>query len=303
MTQRAPGSTFVFAVQGDSHPERAKQMFDSAFYTRTLQTVSADNPDFFLTLGDDFSVDTINQANPAAVTQPQVVERYTIQRPYLDQLGRSASVFLVNGNHEQAARYILDGTPNNVAVWAQNARNLYYAQPAPDTFYSGNSEVIPNIGLLRNYYAWTWGDALFVTIDPYWGSPVCVDNDFYGGNKRSDMWAVTHGDAQYLWLKATLEQSKAKYKFVFAHHVMGTQRGGVDVAALYAVGRPERQRHAGLRAAAADLGETDPPVDGGQQGHDFLSGPRPHLRPPTTRWRDLPVARQSRRSELFGLQF
>jgi hypothetical protein len=233
MTQRAPGSTFVFAVQGDSHPERAKQMFDSAFYTRTLQTIAADNPDFFLTLGDDFSVDTINQANPAAVTQPQVVERYTIQRPYLDQLGRTAAVFLVNGNHEQAARYILDGTPNNVAVWAQNARNLYYAQPAPDTFYTGNSEVIPNIGLLRNYYAWTWGDALFVTIDPYWGSPVCVDNDFYGGTKRSDMWTVTHGDAQYLWLKATLEQSKAKYKFVFAHHVMGTQRGGVDVATLY----------------------------------------------------------------------
>lgn len=233
MTQRAPGSTFIFSVQGDSHPERSKIMFDSAFYTRTLQTVAADGPDFFLTLGDDFSVDTINQNNPAAVTQPQVVERYTIQRPYLDVLGRTASIFLVNGNHEQAARYILDGTPNNVAVWAQNARNLFYAQPAPDTFYSGNSEVVPNIGLLRNFYAWTWGDALFVTIDPYWGSPVCVDNDFYGGNKRSDMWAVTHGDAQYFWLKTTLEQSKAKYKFVFAHHVMGTQRGGIDVASLY----------------------------------------------------------------------
>ena len=230
MTQRPPGSTFVFGVQGDSHPERANTQFNSAFYTRTMNTVAADQPDFYLTSGDDFSVDTINQANPRAVTQPQVAERYNIQRPYLGILGKSAPIFLVNGNHEQAARYLLDGTPNNVAVWAQNARNLYYAQPAPDDFYSGNAEIIEHIGLLRNYYAWEWGDALFITIDPYWGSPVVVDNDFYGGNKTANQWAITHGKAQYDWLKATLEKSKARYKFVFAHHVMGTQRGGIDVA-------------------------------------------------------------------------
>jgi hypothetical protein len=233
MTQRAPGSTFVFGVQGDSHPERANTQFNSAFYTRTMNTVAADQPDFYLTSGDDFSVDSINQANPRAVTQPQVAERYNIQRPYLGIVGRTSPIFLVNGNHEQAARYLLDGTPNNVAVWAQNARNLYYANPAPDGFYSGNSEVVEHIGLLRNYYAWEWGDALFVTIDPYWGSPVVVDNDFYGGNKRSNLWEVTHGDAQYRWLKQTLEQSRAKFKFVFAHHVLGTQRGGIDLALRY----------------------------------------------------------------------
>ncbi len=233
MTQRAPGSTFVFGVQGDSHPERANTQFNAAFYTRTMNTVAADNPDFYLTSGDDFSVDTINQANPRAVTQPQVVERYNIQRPYLGVVGRTAPVFLVNGNHEQAARYLLDGTPNNVAVWAQNARNLYYAQPAPDGFYSGNTETIEHIGLLRNYYAWEWGDALFVTIDPYWGSPVVVDNDFYGGPKTANQWSITHGEQQYRWLKATLEASRARFKFVFAHHVMGTGRGGIDGALRY----------------------------------------------------------------------
>ena len=148
-------------------------------------------------------------------------------------IGRTAPVFLVNGNHEQAARYLLDGTPNNVAVWAQNARNAHYSQPAPDSFYTGNTEVVPYIGLLRNHYAWTWGDALFVVIDPYWGSPTCVDNPFYGGAKRTNLWDITHGDPQYQWLKATLEQSHAKYKFVFAHHVMGTGRGGIELAGLY----------------------------------------------------------------------
>jgi hypothetical protein len=229
-TARTAGAGFTFCVQGDSHPERAGKEFDPALYTRTLQTAAADRPDFYLTIGDDFSVDTLK---PAAVTAAQVSNRYAIQRPFLGLIGRAASVFLVNGNHEQAARYLLDDTPNNVAVWAQNVRNSYYSQPAPDEFYSGNTETVPSIGLLRNYYAWTWGDALFVTIDPYWSSPVCVDNSFLGGAKRSDLWDVTHGDAQYAWLKGVLENSQAKYKFVFAHHVMGTGRGGIELAKQY----------------------------------------------------------------------
>jgi hypothetical protein len=232
-TARNPGSTFVFGLQGDSHPERVRQQFDSALYVRTLQAAAHDQPDFYVMLGDDFSVDAINQANPAAVTQAQVRQRYTLQRPYLGIVGAGAPVFLVNGNHEQAARYLLDGTANNVAVWAQNARNSLYSEPAPDAFYTGNTEQVPNIGLLRNYYAFTWGDALFVMIDPYWSSPVCVDNNFFGLDKRTDLWSVTHGDAQYQWLKRTLEQSTAKYKFVFAHHVLGSQRGGIEVARLY----------------------------------------------------------------------
>ena len=230
ITQRPSGSTFTFSIQGDSHPERVSSMFDSALYTRTLLTAAADQPDFYLTIGDDFSVDLIptNLISPALVTA-----RYTLQRPYLGLIGNSAPLFLVNGNHEQAARYLLDGTSNNIAVWAQNARNTLYPEPAPDGFYTGNPEVVPFIGLLRNFYAWTWGDALFVTIDPYWGSPTCVDNNYWTGVKRTNMWDVTHGDLQYQWLKQTLEQSTAKYKFVFAHHVLGTGRGGSDDAPFY----------------------------------------------------------------------
>jgi hypothetical protein len=148
-------------------------------------------------------------------------------------LSHSTPLFLVNGNHEQAAGYLLDGTPDNVAVWAQNARNLYYPQPAPGCFYTGNTEPVEFIGLLRNYFAWTWGDALFVIIDPFWPSPVPVDNVYGGGDKTKDKWLITHGDAQYQWLRQTLEQSTAKWKFVFAHHVNGTGRGGVEVARLY----------------------------------------------------------------------
>jgi hypothetical protein len=228
MTRRARGSAFVFEIQGDSHPEREKKLFDAALYTQMLLAVAKDRPDFYLTSGDDFSVDTLKTVDEETVTG-----RYTLQRPYLALVGNSSPVFLINGNHEQAALVNLDGTADNVAVWAQNARHAYFPQPAPDGFYTGDATPVRHIGLLRDYYAWTWGDALFVVIDPYWHSPVAVDNAFGGGSKNTDKWKITLGDAQYAWLEKTLESSTATFKFVFAHHVLGTGRGAIEVAPYY----------------------------------------------------------------------
>jgi hypothetical protein len=229
VTQRAPGSTFTFAIQGDSHPERVGKQFNADLYTRTLQSVAGDQPDFFMTIGDDFSVDQQQVVNAESVKS-----LYINQRQWLGSVG--SPVFLVNGNHEQAALANLDGTPNNVAVLAQTARNAYFPQPAPDSFYTGDVEPVEFIGQLQDYYAFTWGDALFVVIDPYWHSPQTVDNQFGAGNDgkgKRDLWNVTLGEAQYQWFKQTLETGTARIKFVFAHHVNGTGRGGIELANTY----------------------------------------------------------------------
>ena len=226
ITQRAPGSSFTFAIQGDSHPERVGNQFNSDLYNRTLQSVAANQPDFYIAIGDDFSVDNLKQVDPQTVN-----ELYFNQRQWLGQVG--APLFLVNGNHEQASLANLDGTANNVAVWAQNARNSHFSQPAPDSFFTGDSLPVENIGLLRDYYAFTWGDALFVVIDPYWHSPQTVDNQFGASKdqkKNRDMWNITLGEVQYQWFKQTLETSSAAHKFVFTHHVLGTGRGGIEMA-------------------------------------------------------------------------
>lgn len=233
-TQRTPGSTFVFDVQSDSHPERLGRMYDPELYARTLRTVRQDHPDFYISMGDDFGVDALRDL----ISPEKVAELYINQRPFLGMDSVSAPLFLVNGNHEQAAKYLLDGTPNNNGVWSGRARVLYYPLPAPDGFYTGDEEPVQFVGLLRDYYAWTWGDALFVTIDPYWHSSVVVDNPLgkgpgTEGPRTRDMWDITLGEAQYKWLKKTLEQSKVKYKFIFTHHVLGTGRGGADMADLY----------------------------------------------------------------------
>jgi hypothetical protein len=229
ITQRAPGSTFTYDLQGDSHPERVGKEFNADLYTRTLQSVAADKPDFYLTIGDDFSVDQLKSVNAETVRA-----LYIHQRQWLGQVG--APVFLVNGNHEQASLANLDGMPNNVAVWAQTARNTYFPQPAPDSFYTGDTQPVEFIGQLRDYYAFTWGDALFVVIDPYWHSTQTVDNTFgsdHTSKGNRDLWNVTLGDAQYQWFRKILESSTAKYKFVFTHHVLGTGRGGIELANSY----------------------------------------------------------------------
>ena len=241
-TQRKLGSSFSFVVTGDSHPERAGKMFNAELYAQTLTNIAKQKPDFMVMLGDDFSIDPL--IDKGLANQTNVENIYSTQRSWLSAVAKSAPIFLVNGNHEQAAAYLLDGTATNPAVLAGNARLKYFPLPDSNGFYSADSETIPFVGRPRDYFSWTWGDALFVTLDPYWHSKNPVDNvagvsadaaqpGGKGSGKVSDLWSIGIGDAQYAWLKKTLESSKAKYKFVFSHHVMGTGRGGVEVSTGY----------------------------------------------------------------------
>lgn len=231
-TARGPGAAFAFGVQGDSHPEREGRMFSATLYSRTIEHARQEILDFYLMLGDDFSIERLIARG--AVSAEAVNAVYADQRAWLAPLSSSTPLFLVNGNHEQAARVLLDGTPLSPAVLAGRARTAFFPLPAPDAFYSGDAEAVEHVGLLRDYYAWTWGDALFVVLDPYWHSPTLVDSEPGGGGgqgrRARDLWDITIGDAQYTWLTRTLEASRARYIFVFVHHVMGTGRGGVEVA-------------------------------------------------------------------------
>ncbi|MFM9001377.1 MAG: metallophosphoesterase family protein [Opitutia bacterium] len=247
-TAKPPGKAFVFTVQGDSHPERPQSSHPD-LYARTLQAAAADKPDFHICIGDDFSVDKVRDVKPASLAEP-----YLLQRPFLGLIGQAAPVFLCNGNHEQGSlfNFMQKDERHDVAVGVQLARNRLYPLPAPEGFYSGHATPFPGIGTLKSYCAWTWGDALFVLLDNYWHSPGLVDSGFQGGSKgkegraekegkNRDSWGVTLGDDQYRWFKRVLEASKARHKFVFAHHVMGSGRGAVEVASTYEWGGEGRK--------------------------------------------------------------
>jgi hypothetical protein len=231
-TQRAPGSAFVFDVQADPHLDDNSS---ATVYAQALANERADRPDFLVDLGDTPMSDKCG-IGPAGwcvsppTTAAAVWAREALQRGFFDQVGHSTPVFLVLGNHDGETGWLGDPTPNNLFGWSLLARKTFFANPQPDGFYTGSPDQAPGFGLRENYYAFEWGSALFVMIDPFG----------YTARKPSqgvDSWGWTLGLAQYRWLARTLASSRARFKFVFSHHIVGGNgseaRGGAAFGRLY----------------------------------------------------------------------
>jgi hypothetical protein len=220
-TQRAIGSTFTFTIEADEHLYDKKGVKNE--FLICLANQAKDKPDFMLSLGDTFGDDH----NPTIITSQELDILHKNYRPYLGSICHSIPFYFCIGNHEGEKDYFLhQAPPNNMAVYATLWRKYYYPNPYPNDFYSGNLD-IESYGMDKpeNYYSWTWGDALFVVLDVY-------RYDCSTSPKPTN-WNWTLGEAQYAWLKSTLEGSTSKYKFVFAHHVSGEGRGGIEQAKLF----------------------------------------------------------------------
>ncbi|NLE74246.1 MAG: hypothetical protein GX604_06440, partial [Actinobacteria bacterium] len=235
-TQRAEGSGFTFTIISDSHA-----MYN-AEYRQAIQNVIGDEPDFHIDLGDTFMLDSMT-------TQTAVNNAYLAQRDtqYIGGVGSRAPIFLASGNHENEEGWNLDDT-FSIARASIQARKAYYPIPVTDGFYTGNQDPLAAIDeatygdkLREDYYAWEWGDALFVVFDPF---QYTMANPYgtmagEGGDDPAtgDRWNWSMGEEQFNWFKETLENSNAKYKFLFAHHMVGgTQdyvRGGAVPAHLF----------------------------------------------------------------------
>ncbi len=202
-TGRAASDSFVFTVQADSHLDHRT---DTRLYEASLRDAIAAGPDFHIDLGDTFMTD--KRRTDYRDSLPQ----YLAQRYYLGLIGTIAPVFLVSGNHDGEG--LRRGAMGD---WARQQRETFFATPSDGRTDRGN------------YYAWEWGDALFVALDPYWASG--------RGRSRGDAWSQTLGSEQYRWLRATLATSEAKFKFVFVHHLVGganqSSRGGTAAAGLF----------------------------------------------------------------------
>ena len=261
-TQRPRGSTFTFTIQADPHMDNNSS---PDAYKLTMANQLADKPDFLIDLGDIMLADKLNAdgipgGGGSKTTAAGVLTRTQLLRSYYDLATHSIPLFQVMGNHEGEWGNNLDGTTNNVAIWDTQYRNQYFPNPAPDSFFSGDPLFYDlqgractpggqastcGLGQRRSYYAFEWGDALFIVLDPFWSQTAGVNTP---GNsqdccqKNAGYWSLTLGTAQYNWLKQTLEKSTATYKFVFSHNLVGgvetvangvaqgPMRGGVEAA-------------------------------------------------------------------------
>ena len=210
-TQRKAGGKFVFTIQADSHLDENSS---PGMYTQTLVNMAADSADFLVDLGDTWMADKYRPDYKESLKQ------YIAQRYYFGLLCRSSPLFLTLGNHDgESGRGNRPGE-ENMTSWATATRKLYYANPRPGSFYSGSED--------ENYYAWEWGDALFIVLDPF----------RYTRDQRNP-WQRTLGEKQYNWLKETLQKSKAPLKLVFIHNLTGGAdqkgigRGGAEAAKFF----------------------------------------------------------------------
>lgn len=220
ITKRALSTTFSFAVEADPHLDTncIAESFDL-----TLKHMLSKKIDFLVDLGDNTMVDKLPVINDSSI-----VERNKLFRKYFSVLNHSASLFITLGNHEGELGWLSNSNLSFLPTTALNFRKQYFPNPVPNGFYSGNSTLSSDVGYRENYYAWEWGDALFVVIDPY----------FYTKSKPG--WGWTLGVDQYNWLSNTLKKSTSKYKFIFSHQLVGGSgtdgRGGTEFVHLYEMG-------------------------------------------------------------------
>jgi hypothetical protein len=220
-TARPAGATFSFAVQADPHLDGNSSL---SAYSNTQQNIAQAKPDFLIDLGDSSMVDKLPEKTDEAITI-----RNLLMRNWYGQIAHSVPLFMAPGNHDGEKGGMFDGTDKNLGVRSTLIRKQFYPV-APDTFYSSAAPDEKFCGTVRSYYAWTWGDALFVVIDPY---RYAARNPARG---RTDGWSFTLGETQYRWLRGILENTPARYKFVFSHQLVGGDeqgRGGVERAYLY----------------------------------------------------------------------
>lgn len=231
-TQRNAGTTFVFDIQADPHLDDNSS---ALVYTQALANEAMDRPDFIVDLGDTpmsdkCSIGSGTWCGSPATSASAVWARAALQRGFFDQVGHSAPVFLVLGNHDGETGWL--GTPSagNLFGWSLAARKAFFANPEPDGFYSGSTDDLPGFGRRQNYYAFEWGNALFVMLDPFGYTT-------RKPGQGADGWGWTLGLTQYRWLAQTLASSRARFKFVFSHHIVGGNgseaRGGAAFAPYF----------------------------------------------------------------------
>jgi hypothetical protein len=216
-TQRPPGQDYSFALITDTHiPPRSyvptdqgtENTFESTL-AAVAQDIAAGNPDFVMNLGDmlDFHMFGFNDPPPES---SWTRFGYLNYRRLFDRSLALAPHFVVIGNWDGE-----NGCNGDVAIErSRSQRLLYVPGPKPDTYPEGGS-------VNEDYYAFTWGDALFVVLNVMTYTTGCHYLSYNPG--VADDWTL--GEAQMAWLRRTLEGATSKWRFLLIHHAVGGAAG------------------------------------------------------------------------------
>ena len=163
-------------------------------YNGTLAQIVAANPAFLMDLGDIFMTDKLPQK-----TEANIRARFELMKGFYAKLG-TVPLKITLGNHDGENGYDKFNT--------KSYRKEYFPEQTGELAY----------------YSFTGPDQLHISLDPF---------TYTTSAPKVDGWQWTLGKTQYDWLKKTLAESTAKYKFVYIHHLLvgdAQSRGGVEIA-------------------------------------------------------------------------
>lgn len=242
-TRREPGSSFSFVLITDTHiapREVLPGATDTADFAEDtlLETAHAfgqDRPDFVLNLGDvlDFHLFGFNDPPPDSSWTRLAYLNY--RRLWGDVLGNTTH-FRVIGNWDGE-----NGCNTQEEIErSRSARLLYVPGPSPETYPEGGS---PN----QDYYAFSWGDAVFVALNVMTYTPT---PHLLGINPGlPDDWTL--GAEQLAWLEETLANTRSRWRFLFIHHTVGGAAGD-EIDSAYGRGGGQAA-HVGEQARVHEL--------------------------------------------------
>lgn len=252
VTQRPPGESFTFTLVTDSHiePRRDPVAFDqpwvpldlstySDFAETTLLQVGRDmqvaDADFMVNLGDilDFHLFGFNLPPPSGAWTRAGYLNY---RRLLDASLTNTPHFNVVGNWDGENGNF---TPEQIA-YSRAARMTYAPGPRPDTYPEGGNDA-------EDYYAFTWGDALFVALNVMTYTP--TEHLLHDTGAKIDDWTL--GEQQLAWLQTTLANATSTWKFLLIHHTVGGA-AGTEYDSVYGRGGGQAAR-VGEQAIVHDL--------------------------------------------------
>jgi hypothetical protein len=213
-TARPPGESFRFAMVSDTHigaDLAYSNQGDELVYAAICAEIEREDPDFMINLGDllDYHQFGFNVPPPTGEVSQAAYLNY---RRSMGNLSGKVAHFGVVGNWDGE-----NGEFTSEEIMrSRDARMLYTPNPTPETYPEGGS---PS----QDYYAFTWGDALFVVLNVM--TYTLTPHLLIGEGEAVDDWTL--GAPQLDWLRQTLTESSAQWKFTFIHHTVGGDAGNL----------------------------------------------------------------------------
>ena len=214
-TKRNVEESFRFAIWADPHRNRDIKQEREPGWDTLAHSLGNEPVDFLIDVGDTWMPCT-GDGVPATKGLPGLYS--TLMRPARNGYNSYRGVsdvcadrpyYLARGNHEGISDFDKQPTRNILRTLLK----LFVPNPDGTTYPQGGSM---DSDYDQGYFAFEWGDALFVVMDV---------NKYKDSKKINPSPARFHvGQAQLSWLTSVLQNSTRRWKFVFNHHLFG---GGI----------------------------------------------------------------------------